>query len=133
MKDKTIFEKIIAGEIPCYKVYEDSKVLAFLSKGQLSKGHTLVVPKKHSRNIIDIEDADLSTTILATKRIAKHVFIALNASGIKIQQNNEPSGGQEVFHTHFHIIPTYENNSPDKSNVLTDDELASLAREIYLE
>lgn len=133
MREQTIFEKIITGEIPCHKVYEDDSVLAFLSKGQLSKGHTLVVPKHHSRNILDIDEKDLTILIVAVKKIAKHLFTVLNASGFKIQQNNEPGGGQEVFHTHFHIIPTY-NDSIDTDNVLlTEEELAKLSREIYLE
>lgn len=134
MQEKTVFEKIIAGEIPCYKVYEDKDVLAFLSKSQLTKGHTLVVPKVHSRNILDIKEADLLKVILVVQKLSKHICNKLGAEGLKIQQNNEPVGGQEVFHTHFHIIPQYKDSILDSSDdtITTHEALEKLSREIFL-
>ncbi len=135
MKEKTVFERIIEGSIPCYKVYEDENVLAFLSKGQQTKGHTLVVPKKHSRNILDIEEVDLLRVIAVVRKLSVHIYKTLGATGLKIQQNNEPRGGQEVFHTHFHIIPRYEDDAiytTGKNVELSHDELTTLAKKIYL-
>lgn len=134
MEEKTIFEKIIAGQVPCFKVYEDESVLAFLSKGQKTRGHTLVIPKVHSRNILDIKEEDLLKVILVVRKVAQHLYKALNAKGVTIQQNNESRGGQEVFHTHFHIIPRYENDSSihEKEVGASDEDLNSLSREIYL-
>lgn len=134
MQEKTIFEKIIAGEIPCYKVYEDDSVLAFLSKSQKTKGHTLVVPKIHSRNILDIKEADLIKVIVVVRKLAQHIYKTLGATGLKIQQNNETHGGQEVFHTHFHIIPRYEGDTfmTQEETTTTHEGLEKLSQEIYL-
>lgn len=134
MREKTVFEKIIAGEIPCYKVYEDKNVLAFLSKSQQTKGHTLVVPKVHSRNILDIKEADLLKVILVVQKLSKHICNKLEADGLKIQQNNEPVGGQEVFHTHFHIIPHYKDTTSYSTDdtTMTHEELEKLSREMLL-
>lgn len=136
MKEKTVFERIIEGSIPCYKVYEDENVLAFLSKGQQTKGHTLVVPKRHSRNILDIEESDLLAVMTVVRKLSVHIYKTLGATGLKIQQNNEERGGQEVFHTHFHIIPLYGDNkiyAPNENIQLSHDELVELAQNIYLE
>ncbi len=134
MHEKTVFEKIIAGEIPCYKVYEDDSVLAFLSKSQRTKGHTLVVPKIHSRNILDITEEDLLKIMSVVRRLSQHIYTGLGATGLKIQQNNESQGGQEVFHTHFHIIPRYEHDTFTTHDEvpMTHDDLVALSKEIYL-
>lgn len=134
MQEKTIFEKIIEGSIPCYKVYEDSFTLAFLSLEQKTKGHTLVVPKIHSRNILDISENDLLKTMSVVRNISAHLYTILKAAGIRIQQNSEKGAGQEVFHTHFHVIPYYENVSCENKDriMLTHEELLVLSGEIYL-
>lgn len=133
MQEETVFEKIIAGKIPCYKVYEDEYVLAFLSKSQRTKGHTLVIPKVHSRNILDISEADFIKVMVVVRKLAQHIYRVLSATGVKIQQNNEVRGGQEVFHTHFHIIPRYENDTftTHEEISMTHEELEKLSREIY--
>jgi len=134
--ETTIFEKIILGKLPCYKVYEDDSVLAFLSKGQKTKGHTLVIPKRHSRNILDIEEFDLVSVTKVVRALSKHIYATLQASGIKIVQNNEAKGGQEVFHTHFHIIPRYIDDTlytTGEEFLATHEELEKLSREIYLD
>lgn len=134
MREKTVFEKIVDGEIPCHKVYEDEFVLAFLSKSQRTKGHTLVIPKIHSRNILDITEKDLFHVISIVQKLSKHIYSVLKAEGIKIQQNNEEKGGQEIFHTHFHIIPRYKDDTfmTNTENFVNNEDLEKLSREIYL-
>ena len=100
-----IFAKILRGELPAYKVFEDDNVLAFLDIMPRAPGHTLVVPKKPARTIIDITPDDLIAVVRATQKIARAAMTAFAADGITIQQFNEPAGGQVVFHLHVHMIP----------------------------
>lgn len=100
-----IFAKILRGELPCYKVYEDEKVLAFLDIMPRSPGHTLVLPKVPARNILDIGPDDLAYVAKAAQKVAKAAIKAFSADGITIQQFNEGAGGQVVFHLHLHVIP----------------------------
>jgi histidine triad (HIT) family protein len=100
-----IFAKILRGELPSYKVFEDDKVFAFLDIMPRAPGHTLVVPKKPARTIIDITPEDLTDVMKATQRIARAALKTFAADGITIQQFNEPAGGQVVFHLHVHVIP----------------------------
>src|SRR5471030_1615289 len=100
-----IFAKILRGELPCYKVYEDDKALAFLDIMPRSAGHTLVLPKAPARNILDIGAADLAHVMTIAQKVAKAAMAAFGADGITIQQFNEGAGGQVVFHLHFHVIP----------------------------
>lgn len=103
-----IFCKIIAGEIPSSKVYEDNQVVAFLDISQVTPGHTLVVPKQHFRNLLEM-DADSSSQLFARiPDIARKVMKATGAKGINILNNNEKIAGQTVFHTHVHLAPRYE-------------------------
>jgi histidine triad (HIT) family protein len=100
-----IFAKILRGELPCYKVYEDDKVLAFLDIMPRSPGHTLVLPKAPARNILDIGTDDLTHVVVVAQKTAKAAMKAFSADGITIQQFNEGAGGQVVFHLHLHVIP----------------------------
>jgi histidine triad (HIT) family protein len=100
-----IFAKILRGELPCYKVYEDDKALAFLDIMPRMPGHALVLPKVPARNILDIAGADLAHVAMVTQKVAKGAMQAFAADGITIQQFNEGAGGQVVFHLHVHIIP----------------------------
>jgi histidine triad (HIT) family protein len=100
-----IFAKILRGELPCYKVYENDKVLAFLDIMPRAPGHTLVLPKSSARNIFDIGADDLSHVITTAQKVAKAAIKAFSADGITIQQFNEGAGGQVVFHLHLHVIP----------------------------
>ena len=100
-----IFAKILRGELPCYKVYENDKVLAFLDIMPRSPGHTLVLPKAPARNILDIGPDDLAHVMAAAQKVAKAAVKAFSADGITIQQFNEGAGGQVVFHLHLHVIP----------------------------
>ena len=102
------FAKILRGEFPCYKVYEDEHTLAFLDIMPRSAGHTLVVPKAPARNILDIKVEDYLHVARATHKIAAAAKKAFNADGLTIQQFNEPAGGQVVFHLHVHVMPRHD-------------------------
>ncbi len=105
-----LFLKIIKGELPSYKIYEDEHTYAFLTIGPNTKGHTLVIPKKYAENIYDIDEDSLSHVIKSVQKVAKLLKESLKADGIKIAQNNEVAGGQAVFHLHFHVIPRYSGD-----------------------
>ncbi|MBU1046566.1 HIT family protein [Patescibacteria group bacterium] len=105
-----LFCKIVAGEIPCDKIYEDEKFLVFLDINPVNRGHSLVVPKKHSRNLLEMEDNELKEMSVLIKKISNHLKTQLKADGINIVSNNEPAAGQLIFHTHIHIIPRFEGD-----------------------
>jgi histidine triad (HIT) family protein len=100
-----IFAKILRGELPCFKVYEDEKTLAFLDIMPRAPGHTLVLPKAPARNILDVPADTLAHVAMIAQKIAQAGMKAFNADGITIQQFNEGPGGQVVFHLHVHVIP----------------------------
>ncbi|MFH0298820.1 HIT family protein [Bradyrhizobium sp. 31Argb] len=100
-----IFAKILRGELPCYKVYEDEHVFAFLDIMPRSPGHTLVIPKAPARNIFDISPEDYAHVARGAQKIAAAAMKAFQADGITVQQFNEPAGGQVVFHLHMHVMP----------------------------
>src|ERR1700676_2964645 len=97
--------KILRGEFPCYKVYEDDHALAFLDIMPRCPGHTLVIPKAPARNILDITQDDFAHVARAAHKIARAAMTAFSADGITLQQFNEPAGGQVVFHLHLHVMP----------------------------
>lgn len=103
-----IFAKIIRGEAPCFKVYEDDKTLSFMDIMPQSPGHTLVIPKAPAENLFDLEPEALSALILSTQKIAGAVRTAMEAPGVMIAQLNGAEAGQTVFHIHFHIIPRWD-------------------------
>jgi len=100
-----IFAKILRGELPAHKVYEDDKTFAFLDIMPRAPGHTLVVPKAAVRTLIDIEPDDLASLFKTTQAVARAVMTVFSADGLTIHQFNEAAGGQVVFHLHVHIIP----------------------------
>jgi histidine triad (HIT) family protein len=100
-----IFAKILRGELPCHKVYEDEKALAFLDIMPRAPGHTLILPKAPARNLLDVEPSDLAHVMTVAQRIAKASMSVFGADGITLQQFNEGAGGQVVFHLHVHVIP----------------------------
>jgi len=102
-----IFAKILRGEFPCYKVFEDDHVLAFLDIMPRTPGHTLVIPKAPARNILDIEPEDFAHVARASRTIARAAMPAFNADGITLQQFSEAAGGQVVFHLHMHVMPRH--------------------------
>lgn len=127
-----LFLKIIAGEIPSEKIYEDEHVYAFLDIRPTVTGHTLVVPKKYSRNIFDANDETLSRTIIGVKKVAEAVKRAMGADGINIISNNEPAAGQLVFHLHFHVIPRYKNDGlePWHGKEMPPEKLSEVGKKI---
>src|SRR6478735_9375600 len=106
--NNNIFAKIIRGELPCHKVYEDDKAFAFLDIMPRATGHTLVIPKTPARNLLDVPPADLAHVIQVVQRVAQAAKEVFAADGITLQQFNETAGGQVVFHLHFHVVPRHE-------------------------
>jgi histidine triad (HIT) family protein len=100
-----IFAKILRGDMPCHKVYEDDKALAFLDIMPRAPGHTLVLPKATARNILDIAPDDLAHVAKIAQKVAQAGLKVFGADGVTIQQFNEKAGGQVVFHLHVHVIP----------------------------
>jgi histidine triad (HIT) family protein len=103
-----IFAKILRGELPCHKVYEDDKVLAFLDIMPRAPGHTLVLPKAPARNLLDVASDDLAAVMRTVQKVAKVSVDVFGADGVTLQQFNESAGGQVVFHLHVHVIPRKE-------------------------
>ena len=100
-----VFAKILRGELPAHKVYEDDRAFAFLDIMPRAPGHTLVIPKASARNILDVKPDDLAYAMTVAQKIAKAAMTVFSADGVTVQQFNEPAGGQVVFHLHFHVIP----------------------------
>jgi histidine triad (HIT) family protein len=125
-----IFAKILRGELPCHKVYEDDKALAFLDIMPRTPGHTLVLPKSPARNLLDVDPADLAHLIQVAQKIAKAQMRVFKADGITVQQFNESAGGQVVFHLHVHVMPRRDGvalkppaSVKEESAVLSDQAL----------
>lgn len=107
----TVFAKILRGEIPCHRVYEDDAVLAFLDVNPLSRGHTLVIPKEPAATLDQLSDAAAAAVGRALPRIARAVLAATGATEFNVLQNNGPGAHQAVFHVHFHIIPKHPDGA----------------------
>ena len=105
-----VFCKIIAGEIPAYKVYEDDDVLAFLDITPVNPGHTLVIPKRHYDDLLGLPEAEAARLIGVVKKIAPAVVAGVGAAGFNLELNNGPVSGQLVNHVHWHIVPRYEGD-----------------------
>lgn len=103
-----VFAKILRGELPSHKLYEDDDTFAFMDIMPRGDGHCLVIPRKPSRNILDVEPESLAAVMATTQKLARAVVKAFSADGVTVQQFNEPAGGQVVFHLHVHIIPRFE-------------------------
>ena len=128
-----IFCKLVAGEIPSHKIEEDDKTLAFMDINPWTRGHALVIPKQHSRNIYDIDAGDLAATHQAAQRLAQRMRERLNCEGVNILQSSEPVAMQTVFHTHVHVIPRYSDDGlrlPAHPQPAEHEELAGLAEEL---
>ncbi|MDO4205663.1 MAG: HIT family protein [Streptococcus gallolyticus] len=108
--ENCIFCKIIAGDIPSSKVYEDDQVLAFLDISQTTKGHTLLIPKEHVRNVLAMSQETSEILFARLPKVARAVQKATGAVGMNILNNNEEVAGQTVFHAHVHLIPRYDTN-----------------------
>jgi histidine triad (HIT) family protein len=102
-----IFAKILRGQAPCVKVYEDDLALAFMDVMPRAEGHTLVIPKVPARNLFDIAPGDLAAFMPAVRKVALAAMAGMKAEGVVIQQYNEAPSGQQVFHLHFHVLPCW--------------------------
>lgn len=127
-----IFAKILKGEMPCHKVYEDDTALVMMDIFPQAKGHTLVIPKAASRNLLDADPAAVAAVMPLVQRVAKAVKSVTKADGIRLAQFNEAPAGQTVFHLHFHLIPAYEGVAlgAHATGRADDAELAQLAKDI---
>jgi histidine triad (HIT) family protein len=105
-----LFCKIVAGEIPSTKIYENDTVLAFLDINPVNIGHTLVIPKSHHTNLYETPDEALAGIMPVVKKVSVAIKETLNADGINIEMNNDPIAGQIIFHSHIHIIPRFEGD-----------------------
>ena len=106
----TIFERIIAGELPCAKVYEDEHVFAFMDAGQVNPGHVIVATKRPFETIMDADEASACALMAAAHRIARAVQAAFQPPGMTLLQANRPAGWQTVPHLHMHVLPRHEND-----------------------
>lgn len=108
---ETVFSKIIGGEIPCHRVWEDDHVLAFLDAGPVSRGHVLVIPKEPAVHLHELSEDSAAAIGRVLPRICSAVLAATGASAYNVLQNNGSLAHQAVMHVHFHIIPKYEDGS----------------------
>ncbi|MGE5157940.1 MAG: HIT family protein [Gemmatimonas sp.] len=106
--NNNIFAKILRGELPCHKVYENEHVLSFLDIMPRTPGHTLVIPKAPARNILDITEEDFVHVARASRTIARAAMVAFKADGVTLQQFSEPASGQVVYHLHVHVMPRFD-------------------------
>jgi histidine triad (HIT) family protein len=128
-----IFCKIVSGEIPSHKIDEDDKTLAFMDINPWTRGHALVIPKEHSRNIYDADPQDLAAAHITAQRVAQRMRDRLKCEGINVLQSSEPVAMQTVFHTHVHVIPRYSDDGlrlPAHPKPAEHEELAALAEEL---
>jgi histidine triad (HIT) family protein len=127
-----IFCKIIKGDIPANKVYEDKEFLAFLDIKPISQGHTLVIPKVHCKNILDFPKSEETDLLEFIKKVAAAVVKATNADGFNLGMNNGKAAGQVIHHAHFHIIPRFDHDGlhswPNKDT--TKEELEQVQKKI---
>ncbi len=127
-----LFCKLVEGEVPSMRVYEDEDTLAFLDIKPNNPGHTLVIPKKHSENLYDMDDHSLATVIRTVQKVAKAIKAAVGADGINLAMNNEPAAGQVIFHPHIHVIPRFKEDGyrhwPQRS--YKEGEAAEIAEKI---
>ena len=130
--DSNIFAKILRGEIPCHKIYEDEHTLAFMDVMPRCDGHCLVIPKVASRNLLDIDVADLANVMATVQKIMRASKQAFNADGMTVQQFSEPAGGQVIFHTHVHVLPRHDGVTlgPHTGQMADNDLLAKHAEMI---
>ncbi len=128
-----LFCKIVAGEIPSTRVHEDERTIAFMDINPWTRGHALVIPRAHSRNLFDIEEADLEAVADAAKRLALRIRERLGCDGLNLLNSSEPAAWQTVFHFHAHLIPRYDDDPlrlPGEPMKVDQEELAAVAGEL---
>jgi len=133
MADDCIFCKIVAGELPSERVDEDEHTIAFMDLNPWTRGHALVIPRRHSRNLYEVPDEDLQYAVVAAKRLALAMRDRLSCDGVNLLNACEPAAWQTVFHTHIHVIPRYDGDPlqvPVRPRQAEPDELAQVAAEL---
>jgi histidine triad (HIT) family protein len=127
-----VFAKILRGELPAHKVYEDSETLALMDIMPRVEGHVLVIPKAPVRNLLDAAPAPLAACMRTAQKVAAAAIKALNADGVTLLQASEPAGGQVVFHLHFHVMPRWEGQplGPAAQRMEKPEVLAATAEKI---
>jgi len=133
MADGCIFCQIVADELPAHKVDEDEHTVSFMDLSPWTRGHALVIPRKHTPNLYEIDDDDLRHTAVAAARLARRMKERLRCDGVNLLNAAEPAAWQTVFHFHLHVIPRYEDDSlevPTRSQEADADELAGVADEL---
>src|SRR5215218_4279504 len=133
MADDCIFCGIVAGEVPAHKVDEDEHTVAFMDLNPWTRGHALVVPRRHTPNLYEIDDADLRHTAVAARRLARRMRDRLGCDGINVLNAAEPAAWQTVFHFHLHVIPRYDDDPlqlPVRPQQAAQAALAEVASEL---
>jgi histidine triad (HIT) family protein len=134
--DDCIFCKIVKGDIPSYKVYEDEKVYAFLDIKPLSKGHILILPKEHYENVFDTPKELYGYMFEVAKKIAEHIKEKYNPKGIFINQNNGQMAGQSIMHVHLHVKPIYDesqkHSEETKRMELSKEEMKNIHEDLKI-
>lgn len=127
-----VFAKILRGELPAHKVFEDADTLAFMDIMPRCEGHTLVIPKAPVRNLLDASPVQLAACAKTIQKVAPAVMKAFDGDGLTLQQANEAAGGQVVFHLHFHLMPRWEGKSlgPTASKMEKPETLAANAEKV---
>jgi histidine triad (HIT) family protein len=133
MADDCIFCKIVAGDVPAHKIQEDEHTIAFMDLNPWTRGHALVIPRRHSRNLYEVEDEDLEQAAVAAKRLAVTMRDRLQCDGVNLLNCCERAAWQTVFHTHIHVIPRYNDDPlqlPVRPREAEPDELAAVAADL---
>ena len=133
MTEDCIFCKIVAGDLPAHKVQEDEHTIAFMDLNPWTRGHALVIPRRHSRNLYEVEDEDLEHAAVASKRLALTMRERLACDGVNLLNCCEAAAWQTVFHTHIHVIPRYDGDPlqlPVRPREAEQDELAAVAADL---
>ena len=128
-----LFCKIVAGEIPSTRVDEDERTVAFMDINPATRGHALVIPRRHAANLLEIEAQDLAATIAAAQRLARTVSERLGADGVNLLNSCGPAAWQTVFHFHIHVIPRYEDDPlrlPWTPSAGDPDDIAAAAQQL---
>jgi histidine triad (HIT) family protein len=134
MKNDCVFCAIAAHEIPCFKIYEDERSIAFLDINPFSTGHALVVPKRHFAGLADIDGDELASLVEVTRKVASRIKEVLQCDGFNILQNNGEAAGQSVMHIHFHIVPRRSGEPVSFESRPGDmEELAALAERLRID
>lgn len=134
--DSCIFCKIVRGEIPCDKIYEDNDILAFLDVNPVNPGHALIIPKKHYSSLIEIPEKELGKVMKTVKKIIPGLLKSQNVCAFNLFQNNGKEAGQDVFHVHFHLIPRRDGDGHDiklKVEKISPEDMKKIAGRIRKE